>query len=126
MVGRPEQAVRGDALARPPERRAHPRATASLEASYEDAGGQLFLRTADLSLGGVFLIAPRPPPLGSTARVLLEMPGDPVIHRLAGRVARHQESPVPGFAVAFDPERLPEATRDALHRFVERLLSRAS
>jgi hypothetical protein len=115
--------VRDDPSLRPPGRCAHPRAPAALEASYEDAVAQLFLRTADLSLGGVLLIARPLPPLGQAARVLLELPGDPAIHRLAGVVARHQEAPVPGFAVAFDPASLPDATREALQRFVESALT---
>lgn len=104
-----------------PGRRAHARVPADLEASYEDVAGQLFLRTADLSEGGVFLRSERPPALGSTAKILLEVPGHPAIHRLSGVVARHQERPMAGFAVAFEAARLAEETREALRAFVERV-----
>jgi hypothetical protein len=126
VVDRTGQALRiRGSERRPPERRAHARARASLEASYEDASGQVFLRTGDLSLAGVFLRARHLPPIGSPARVLLEIPGDPAIHRFSGVVVRHQDPPEQGFAVAFRPPDLPGGTRDALERFLSVTLAGA-
>jgi hypothetical protein len=90
-----------------------------IEASYEDADGHVFLYTADLSEGGVFLVSPIPPRLGARATVLLELPGNPVILRLRGNVARQQAYPLAGFAVRFDPQAGPEGSRRALRDFVE-------
>jgi hypothetical protein len=90
-----------------------------IEASYEDADGHVFLYTADLSEGGVFLVSPIPPRLGASATVLLELPGNPVILRLRGNVARQQAYPLAGFAVRFDPLAGPEGSRQALRDFVE-------
>jgi hypothetical protein len=73
----------------------------------------------DLSEGGVFLVSSTTPPIGASAVVLLELPGDPAILRLRGSVARQQIHPVGGFAVRFDPQGLPEGSRRALRDFVE-------
>jgi hypothetical protein len=54
--------------------------------------------------------------------VLLELPGNPVILRLRGSVARHQAYPVAGFAVRFDPHANAENGRHALRSFVESAL----
>jgi hypothetical protein len=96
----------------PGRERRRPRVSIRLEAGYEDAERQVFLPTRDLSEGGVFLLAEDPPELGSPARVLLELPGEPALLRLPGVVARRE--PGAGFAFRFDFERLPEAARRAL------------
>jgi len=101
------------------ERRSSPRAFSRIEASYEDADGHVFLYTADLSEGGVFLVSPIPPRLGASATVLLELPGNPAILRLRGSVARQQVHPVAGFAVRFDPHANPDGSRRALRDFIE-------
>ena len=101
------------------ERRSSPRARSRIEASYEDADGHVFLYTADLSEGGVFLVSPIPPSLGASATVLLELPGNPAILRLRGNVARQQAYPVAGFAVRFDPRASPDGSRRALRDFIE-------
>jgi hypothetical protein len=54
-----------------------------------------------------------------SATVLLELPGNPVILRLRGSVARQQTHPVAGFAVHFDPRANAESSRHALRDFVE-------
>jgi len=105
------------------ERRSFPRARSRVGASYEDTDQQVFLYTVDLAEGGVFLVSPIHPPVGARAMVLLELPGNPVILRLRGSVARHQIHPVAGFAVRFDPHANPESGRQALRSFVDQALS---
>jgi hypothetical protein len=117
MVDRPQQAVEAPRRVRASERRAHLRAALDVEASCETPDGQAFYRTRDLSAGGIFLASAERPPVGSRAKIVLELPGGPALHRLPGRVVRHQASPVAGFAVAFDPD-VPVPTRDALARYV--------
>jgi hypothetical protein len=101
------------------ERRSSPRARSRVEASYEDVDRQVFLYTVDLSEDGVFLISPTSPPIGASAMVLLELPGNPVILRLRGSVARQQTQPVAGFAVRFDPRGTADTSRRSLRDFVE-------
>ena len=100
------------------ERRSAPRARSRIEASYEDADRHVFLYTTDLSEDGVFLVSPTTASVGATATVLLELPGNAVILRLRGRVARQQSHPVAGFAVRFDPHANSGGDRQALRDFV--------
>ena len=108
------------------ERRFSPRVRSRIDASYEDVDRHVFLHTADLSEGGVFLVSPASPPTGMSATVLLEVPGNPVILRLRGTVARQQTHPVAGFAVQFDPRANTESSRKVLREFVESATSAAS
>jgi hypothetical protein len=101
------------------ERRSSPRVRSRIGASYEDEDRHVFLHTVDLSEDGIFLASPTHPPLGASAVVLLELPGDPAILRLRGRVARQQTQPVGGFAVRFDSQGLSEGSRRALRDFVQ-------
>jgi hypothetical protein len=101
------------------ERRSAPRARSRIEASYEDADRHVFLYTTDLSEDGVFLVSPTSASVGANATVLLELPGNPAILRLRGRVARQQSHPVAGFAVRFDPQANSGADRQALRDFVD-------
>lgn len=98
----------GDTTSRP---RRSPRVAIRLEAAYEDPERQVFLPTRDLSEGGVFLLAPDPPPLGAAASVLVELPGEAELLRLKGVVTRVE--PGVGFALRFDGV-LPDAARAAL------------
>jgi hypothetical protein len=103
-----------------PERRSSPRARSRVGVSYEDVDRHVFLQTADLSEDGVFLVSPALPPIGASAVLLLELPGNPAILRLRGRVTRQQTRPVAGFAVRFDSQANAEPSRRALRDFVER------
>ena len=116
MVDHPGQAVE---RAPRPNRRAAPRARVRLEAAYEDSLRQVFLVTADLSEGGVFLLTPEPPPVGLSGQITLELPTSPAILRLRGTVVRRRADAPAGFALAFDPRATPESTRRSLQRFVE-------
>lgn len=96
-------------------RRRWERVPVRLEAGYEDPDRQVFLCTRDLSEGGVFLLAQDPPPEGTAARLLLELPRHPAILRLPGVVARRE--PGAGFALAFDRDRMAPEARAALREF---------
>ena len=119
LVDRPGETVRGEGALPGADRRSSPRACSRIEASYEDADGHVFLYTADLSEGGVFLVSPIPPRIGASAMVLLELPENPAILRMRGSVARQQTHPIAGFAVRFDPHANAEGSRRALRDFVE-------
>jgi hypothetical protein len=116
MVDHTRQAVERGAR---PNRRAAPRARVRLEAAYEDALRQVFLVTADVSEGGVFLLMPEPPPVGQAGQITLELPTSPAILRLRGTVVRRRSDAPAGFALAFDPGATPESTRRSLQRFIE-------
>jgi hypothetical protein len=107
------------------ERRAAERVQAALGAAYEDAERQVFLRTRDLSAGGVFLYSPDPPPVGVEAHVLLELPGKSAFVRVSGQVTRREVGEYAGFALRFGPPTSEEALR-TLRNFVEGLASPAS
>ncbi len=124
MVDRPGQAVAEPGWRhRRDERRRARRARAELEAAYEDAGRQVFLRTVDLSESGVFLVCEDPPAAGAPARICLELPGHRALLRVAGRVARQQPGEPRGFALEFDAASLNARNRAALRRFVFELAS---
>lgn len=101
-----------------PERRAHPRIALRVTAGLEDTEATVFLPTADLSAGGMRLESPEPPVPGACVRVVLELPGEPALQRLTGRVVRVARGPAPGLAVAFEPG----PGLDAVRRVVERRL----
>lgn len=94
-----------------------PRARVALRVAYEDPEREVFVNTHDLSETGALLVSPDPPPPGSWARLLLELPGHSALLRLHGTVVRWSDRPR-GFAVAFDRDALPTATRTALRDFV--------
>jgi hypothetical protein len=82
---------------------------AALEAGYEDAERQVFLRTRDISESGVFLWAPDPPQVGASAQLLLQLPGEPVLLRLHGSVIRREDREPRGFALRFAEDLGPSA-----------------
>ncbi len=108
----------------PRETRAAQRVLAALDAAYEDAGRQVFLRTRDLSESGVYLWAPDPPPVGSEAQLLLELPGQPAFLRLSGTVIRSDPGRTGGFALRF-ADGPGAAAFQALRSYVERVLRSA-
>ena len=121
-MDRTGKAVETASVLRGPERRFSARVRSRIGASYEDADRHVFLYTVDLAEGGVFLVSSSRPPVGASAMVLLELPGDPAILRLRGSVARRQTHPVAGFAVRFHPRANAESGRQALRSFVESAL----
>lgn len=114
-MDRPGQAVKEGARG---ERRAAPRRRVKLDVAYEDPYRQIFVAARDVSETGIFLLSPDPPPApGVPARVMLELPGHPVLLRLRGTVARWEEGT--GFALRFDPERTGDDARRVLRRFAD-------
>jgi hypothetical protein len=97
------------------ERRLAPRVAVRLDAAYEDPERQVFLASRDLSEAGIYLLLQDPPRPGAAARVLLELPGHPALLRLPAVVARCDAGV--GFALAFDSERMPAGSREALRGF---------
>lgn len=112
----------GTAAAPQAQRRAAERVLAALEAGYEDAGRQVFLRTRDLSESGVFLYSAEPPAVGQRARLLLELPGVEAILRLQGTVTRRVADDPSGFALQFD-DAANAAALGALRRYVESVIA---
>lgn len=100
------------------QRRGAHRLRAVLEAGYEDAGQQVFLRTRDVSASGVYLFAAEPPAVGQKARLLLELPGVAAILRLRGTVTRRVLGAPSGFALRFD-HAANDAALVAIQRYVE-------
>lgn len=96
----------------------------ALEAGYEDARRQVFLRTRDLSESGAFLCTDDPPAIGAQAQIRLELPGCAAILRLRGTVIRREPGDAgepPGFALHFDHEANEPALRE-LQAYVERVV----
>lgn len=102
------------------ERRRAQRTRARLDTAYEDRERQVFLRTADVSEEGVFLLAADPPPLGAPAKLCIEVPGHPALVRVSGVVARRQLEEPRGFVVVFDVGAGAQEARAALRHFVAR------
>jgi hypothetical protein len=119
-VDHPRKAVAGGPVPPHSERRASPRASSRIEVSYEDVEGQVFLPSRDLSEGGIFLLSPTAPAVGVSATLLFELPGNPTILRVRGRVARRQTRPISGFAVRFDSHASPTEGLQHVRDFVER------
>jgi hypothetical protein len=91
-----------------------------LEAAYEDAERQVFLATRDLSEAGAYLLVADPPPPGRAAQVILELPDEPAMLRIRATVVRRNGDRPSGFALRFEPDGMPESTRQALQRYVAR------
>ena len=63
------------------------RRTVSLDVAYTSSGGSGVARATTLGAGGLFVRIDAAPPEGSPIRVRLRLPGSPVLHEIAGRVA---------------------------------------
>jgi type IV pilus assembly protein PilZ len=58
------------------ENRKHPRKLIASEVAYQvGAGERIEARCRDLSLGGMFIETPAPPPYGTAVRVFMQLPG---------------------------------------------------
>ena len=83
------------------ERRAHPRC--ALELWVEETAGEVtyYQRTANVSLGGMYLSGTIPHPPGTQLRVEFSVPGDPERFRLPGEVVADPEAGALGMHVRF-------------------------
>lgn len=85
------------------ERRARPRVRLRIEAAFEDPMGDVFLRTEDLSEGGLRLCGAVATAPGMPVRLVLELPDEPALQRLAGRVVWVARGAPGHMGVAFEP-----------------------
>jgi Tfp pilus assembly protein PilZ len=85
------------------ERRARPRVRLRVEAAFEDPIGEVFLRTEDLSEGGLRLCGAVATAPGMPVHLVLELPDEPALQRLAGRVVWVARGAPGQMGVAFQP-----------------------
>lgn len=84
--------------------------------SWHGADLQLFSRVKTLSLGGLFISAPNPPPVGTKLRLAFEVPGGNV---RADAIVR-TTAPAEGFGVEFT--RMAIGDKILLQKLMKRLL----
>jgi hypothetical protein len=84
-----------------PERRAHPRC--ALELWVEETAGEVtyYQRTANVSLGGMYLSGTIPHPPGTTVKVEFSLPGDPERFRVPGEVIADPDAGTLGMRIRF-------------------------
>ncbi|MGZ6077160.1 MAG: TIGR02266 family protein [Myxococcaceae bacterium] len=95
-----------------------------LPVAYRTVDGFITDWATNLSRGGMFINARNPLPIGTTVRIILQLPGAPVPFEVRGRVTRVQEfdnptNQVPGMGVEFVD--VTDELRDRIQRFVEQL-----
>jgi len=95
-----------------------------LPVAYRTVDGFITDWATNLSRGGMFINSRNPLPVGTTVRIILQLPGAPVPFDLRGRVIRVQEfdnptNQVPGMGVEFVD--VTDELRDRIQRFVEQL-----
>ncbi len=100
------------------ERRGFARVPVRLEIGYEDTFRQVFLTACDVSEGGMYLYSDDPPPAGSTARLLFEIPSHPAMIRVGGVVTHSEQGPNSGFGLRFQPDEMALVDYEALRKFV--------
>ncbi len=100
------------------ERRGFARVPVRLEIGYEDSYSQVFLTACDVSEGGMYLYSDDPPPTGSLARLLFELPNHPAMIRVGGVVAHSERGPNSGFGLRFKPDEMALVDFEALRKFV--------
>jgi hypothetical protein len=84
--------------------------------AWQSTGDRVLSRVATLGLGGLFITAPDPPPVGDVIRLYFEVPGGEVRARAVVRESRRGK----GTGVQFTAMS-PEA-RARLHQLLRRLL----
>lgn len=92
--------------------------------AYRTVGSFLSDWATNISQGGLFINTRTPLPVGTTVRILLQLPGVPFPHELQGRVIRiasfgNGANQVPGMAIEFIG--LDDVRRRELELFVARL-----
>jgi len=84
-----------------PERRAHPRCALELWVDETTGDVTYYQRTANVSLGGMFISGTIPHPPGTRVRVEFAVPGDPERFRLNGEVIADEKSGPVGMRLRF-------------------------
>ena len=92
--------------------------------AYRSVGSFLTDWATNISQGGLFINTRKPLPVGTTVKILVQLPGTSFPFQLAGRVTRVTEldnraNRVPGMGVEFTD--VDESKRHELETFVERL-----
>ena len=95
-----------------------------LPVAYRTVDGFITDWATNLSRGGMFINSRTPLPLGTTVRIILQLPDAAVPFELRGRVIRVQEfdnptNQIPGMGVEFVD--VTDELRDRIERFVEQL-----
>lgn len=106
-----------------PKRRAA-RLHHEIPVAYRSVGSFLTDWATNISHGGLFINTRAPLPVGTTVRILIQLPGSSFPHDLQGRVTRtapfgNRANQVPGMGIEFTS--LDDARRRELELFVERL-----
>jgi uncharacterized protein (TIGR02266 family) len=101
-----------------PERRAHPRC--ALELWVEETAGEVtyYQRTANVSLGGMYLSGTIPHPPGTPVKVEFSVPGDPERFRVPGEVVADPTAGTLGMRIRFVDLEAP--VRERLERALGR------
>jgi len=87
--------------------------------AWQSSGDRILSRVSTLGLGGLFIEAPEPPPVGDLIKLYFEVPGGEVRARAVVRVSNRGK----GMGVQFTAMS-PEA-RARLHRLLRRLIGDA-
>jgi len=84
--------------------------------AWRTTGGRVVSRVGTLGLGGVFIEAPEPPPVGELIELFFEVPGGEVRARAVVRTSQHKR----GMGVEFTA--MSQDARARLNRLLRRLL----
>jgi type IV pilus assembly protein PilZ len=92
--------------------------------AYRTVGSFLSDWATNISQGGLFINTRKPLPVGTTVKILIQLPGTAFPHHLDGRVTRvtafdNHENMVPGMGIEFTG--VDEPRRREIQSFVERL-----
>jgi hypothetical protein len=103
----------------PPQKRRYPRISLpkGMWVAWHGGDLQLLSRVRTLSMGGLFISAPNPPPVGTKLRLTFEVPGGNV---QAEAIVRNV---VPGEGMGVEFMRLTLKDRVLLEKLLKRLLS---
>ncbi len=110
---------------RPPEnKRRAARLDHEIPVAYRSVGSFLTDWATNISQGGVFINTRKPLPVGTSVKILIQLPGASFPYQLSGRVARVSEydnraNMVPGMGIEF--VEVDETKRRDIEAFVERL-----
>lgn len=91
--------------------REHKRFPSALPVQYTLAGARSKSQVEDLSAGGCFVRADRPPPVGAVIALDIDAPDESTPMHLTGQVAWVRDGKDPGFGVEFDAPETPDGKR---------------
>jgi type IV pilus assembly protein PilZ len=105
-------------------KRRAPRLHHEIPVAYRSVGSFLSDWATNISHGGLFINTKKPLPVGTSVRILVQLPGASFPYQFQGRVARVTEydnhaNMVPGMGIEFTD--VDEQRRREIESFVERL-----